>query len=187
MRTLGAFLSRKTVIAAAITVFLLFALFGFPRLGAIMEEETPEGGAFDTVFFYTPAEAVNKAKLYDASQIKASIAVHWTLDLAFPLSYGFLACSCWAFGLRLFAGRDRKPRFGLLWLPLGAIVFDLVENAAVSILLASTPGSLVSRLASIAASLGTALKWLFVLPAITGIIVLPLAGLLYARRNRLAL
>ncbi len=184
MHALGAFLSRKSVLAAAITVFFLFAVFGLPRLGTISDAGTPEGGAFDTVFFYTPSEAVRKASLYDQSQVKTAIVVHWTLDLAFPLAYGFMACSCWAFGLRLLSGRERTPRFRFLYLPLGALVFDLVENAAVSLLLASMRGSVVASVAAIAASLGTALKWLFVFPAIAGAFILPLSGILCAWRRR---
>ena len=171
--------------ATAVILLFLFVVFGLPRLGAISDSETPEGGAFDTVFFYTPSEAVRKAGLYDLSQVKTAIVIHWTLDLAFPLAYGFMACSCWALGLKLLSGGGRTPRFRLLWLPLGALVFDLLENASVSILLASERGSMVSQLASVAASLGTALKWLFVLPAMAGAVILPLTGLLYTWRRHM--
>lgn len=183
MRKLGAFLSRTSLVAASVMVFTLFAILGFPRLAATFESQTPLGGEFDTVYFYTPSEALVKASLYSHDQVAASIYAHWTLDLAFPLAYGFLATTCWAFGLRLLAGRERQPRFGLLWIPLCAVAFDLLENASVSILLASTPGSKLALLASTMASLCTSLKWLFVLPAFAGVVLLPLIGLLYDRRR----
>jgi len=85
----------------------------------------------------------------------------------------------------------RGTRWPSVALPLAAVVFDLCENASVSALLASyaAAGSagLAARIAAAAASAFTLLKWLAVVPALAGAILLPAAGLaavaLAARRR----
>lgn len=177
MNRLGTMLSRKAVVGLAGVLLVAFGAFGFPPMVALLDASTPEGGEFDTELFYTPAQAVEKASLFSPAGRAGSIQAHWTWDLAFPLAYGFFCTAAWAFGLRLLAGTDRQPRYLFLLVPLAGSLFDVLENAAVSVLLAADPAGSVLRIAAVAASAGTVLKWLFVVPAFTGAIVLPVTGL----------
>ncbi|MBU0926710.1 MAG: hypothetical protein KKA67_03080, partial [Spirochaetes bacterium] len=168
MERIGRALARRETVAVAAILLAAFAAFGMPRMRALMEEHTPAGGSFDTEFFYTPAQASDKASLYGDAQAAASVRAHWTYDLAFPLCYGFFSASAWAFGLSLLASGSRGPRFGLLLVPIAGSAFDLCENAAVSLFLAADPSGPAAGLLAAAASAGTALKWLFVMPAFAG-------------------
>lgn len=180
MNRLGTMLSRKAVVGLAGVLLVAFGAFGFPPMVALLDASTPEGGEFDTELFYTPAQAVEKAALFSQAGRAGSIQAHWTWDLAFPLAYGFFCVAAWAYGLRLLAGTGRPPRYLFLLVPLAGSLFDVFENAAVSVLLASAPAGPVLRVAAAAASAGTVLKWLFVVPAFSGAIVLPVAGLTVA-------
>jgi hypothetical protein len=191
MGKLGNTLSKPPVLALAVMVLVGFYLSAYPVMGALMQEHTPKGGEFDTSFAYSPAEAARKASLYDEAGSGAMIRLHWTYDLAFPVAYGLLLSSAWAFGLRLAAGATGKPRYSLLLVPFAAVLFDLFENASVSVLLAAegagAPGSVsltAARMAAVAASCSTVLKWVFVLVAFAGAIVLPVAGLVAAFLRR---
>jgi hypothetical protein len=177
MKSLGKFLSKPVVFGLSLLVVAAFFLFAYPAMGALMLEHTPAGAGFDTAFFYTPAEAVQKAALYDSAGRVAMIRLHWTYDLVFPLAYGFFCLSAWASGLVLLAGTAKPVRFGFLLVPLAAALFDILENTAISFLLvADAPLPGVHALALLA-SASTMLKWLFVLPAFAGAIGLPCAGL----------
>lgn len=183
MRKLGNALSKPPVLALALTLLVAFYLFGYPVMGKLMLEHTPRGAEFDTAFAYSPAEALRRASLYDAAGRSAMIRLHWTYDLAFPLAYGFFLASAWAFGLRRIAGTAGTPRYFLLLVPFVAVLFDLLENASVSVMLAivdsGPPGSAsyaAVRIAAVAACGSTALKWAFVLVAFAGAMSLPVAG-----------
>jgi len=180
----GSTLSRPRALATCAALFAAFLAFGFPAMGAAFDASTPEGGAFDTVFFYSPAEAARKAASYGAEEAAAAIRVHWTYDLAFPLAYGLFCASAWAFGLRSLAVAGSPPRWGFVMVPIAAALFDLGENAAVSALLASRSGAVGP--ADVLASALTIAKWVSVVPAFAGALCLPVAGLLASaiRRRR---
>lgn len=191
-------LSRTSVLLAASALLLAFYVFAFPAMSALLDGNTPTGGEFDTVFFYTPAQALHKASLFNAAQVRESIMGHWTFDLAYPLAYGLFFASAWAFGLRLLGGLPRKEqvtqsasvtRWPSVALPMAAVVFDLCENASVSVLLysyaAAGPAGLAARIAAATASAFTLLKWLAVVPALAGAVLLPAVGLVaLATRKR---
>ena len=197
MGALGNALSKPLVLALALVLFTGFLIFGYPVMGSLMREHTPAGAEFDTVFAYSPAEAVRKAAMYDDAGRAAMIAMHWTYDLAFPAVYGFLLAALWAFGLRHLAGPERdatrRPRYGFLAVPIAGSLFDLLENASVSVLLAASgsgnvPGAsgLSAVLASCLASGTTVLKGVFVSAAFAGGIVLPAAGILVLLKRNVA-
>jgi hypothetical protein len=195
MESLGKILSKPLVLALALVLFVMFMLLGYPVMGALMIEHTPPGAAFDLAFAYSPAEALRKAALYDEAGRAAMIALHWTYDLAFPVVYGLFLASMWAWGLRLLAGASRSslPRYRLLLVPLAAPLFDLLENAAVAVLLAAAgsgassgvPGR-VAILASFVASGATVLKWVFVSAALGGGVLLSIAGILIWSKRHIA-
>jgi len=193
MNTIGRVLSKPAVFGLSLLLLAVFILFAYPVMGALMLQHTPEGAAFDTVLFYTPEEAVHKASLYEPASQTAMIRLHWTYDLVFPLVYGFFSLSAWALGLSLLAGIGKTPRFRLLLIPMAAVVFDLVENASISIMLAAAGSGRVAAvpewaavLASFTASGATLGKWIFVVPAFAGAVILLVLGLVVStlRRHR---
>ncbi len=190
MKQFGTILSKPAVLGISLLLVAAFFVFGYPAMGTLMLEHTPSGAEFDTALFYTPAEAVNKAALYDSVGRSAMIRLHWTYDLAFPLVYGFFCLSAWAFGLALLAGPAKPARFGFLVVPLAAALFDMMENTAVSFLLVSGISGTGLRVAAVMASAATLLKWMFVIPAFAGAVALPVMGavarLVRSRRARTA-
>lgn len=178
MKRLAVMLSRGYVLAISAALLALFMVTGYPALGSSLAAATPDGGAFDLSIFYSPAEAVRKASSYTEAEARASIRVHWTLDLVFPLAYGLFCASAWAFGLRRLARPASEPRYGFLLVPLASTAFDLAENVAVAALLVgarqsapATPG-----IAAVCASVATTLKWAFAGLAFVGAPCLLVAG-----------
>jgi len=154
----------------------IFMAFGYPAMGRAFTRLTPPGGAYDTAFCYSPREAASRVDLYSQAARNPVILLHWTYDLAFPLLYGWVLGSFWAAGLRAWASPGTSPRYIILLIPLGAVLFDLAENSAVSVLLWSGAPPLLYRFAAVAASIATPAKW--VLAAVSGLGALAAAGLL---------
>ncbi len=180
MARLGALLSRPAAVLSALAVMVAFMALGMPTWLAGADGYTPPGGAFDTSPYYTPAQAVERAMAYTDEGAAAYVRDRWTWDLAFPAVYGAFMLSAWAFALSALAGA-RGPRFGFLWIPLLGVCFDLCENASVTALMALVHGGCTApaaalALASTAASVFTALKWLFVGTGFAGSLALPLAA-----------
>lgn len=192
MKRLGHALAKPAVFGLAVLVFAAFVAFVLPGKAADAASYTPPGASFDTSFFYTPAEALERAAAYSAEGRAAYIYDRWTFDLAWPAAYGFFMLSSWAFGLRLLAGaRGKEPSYRALALPALGVLLDLAENTAVTALMigagmaagGGSPGW--SAAAGAAASAATALKWVFVGTGLLGALVLPAVGaarLLASRR-----
>lgn len=171
MKKLGSLLAKPAALAASIALLAAFLAFAYPEMGARFGELTPAGAAFDLEFFYTPAEAAGKARLYDAMTAKDFAILHWTYDLAFPLCYGLFLASATAFCLRSLRGSE--TRYAFLLVPLASVAFDLLENAASSALVAAASasgGEKIFWMAALApiASASTPLKWIFVAAAGAG-------------------
>lgn len=182
MRRLGTALARVPVLVLATLALAAFGFFAFPAMRALLERHTPASAAFDTAFFYTPAEALRKARLYGVDDRAALHLVHWTYDLAFPLAYGLWLGSGWATGLRLIAGNRHAPQYRLLALPIAAVAFDLLENASVTVVLNAVAGhgtaaAALAVAASVVASAATLLKWLAVAVSVVGALGLLAVGI----------
>ncbi len=184
MITLGKILSRPLVAVMACALLGVFFAFAYPAMGAIMDTHTPPGAAFDTAFFYTPAEAASKAALYGVEDRAAIVKLHWTYDLAFPLSYGFFLAALWALGIRLLTRPGKPPRYGLLLVPLLAVLSDIAENVSIMALLSSDGAGMATTVAAVAASVCTVIKWLVVIPAFLGAVFLSLSGLIASSVRR---
>lgn len=183
MKSLGQALAKPAVFGLSVFIFAAFVALILPGKAADAASYTPPGASFDTSFFYSPAQAIERAAAYSAEGRAAYIYDRWTFDLAWPAAYGFFMLSSWAFGLRLFAGaRGKAPAYLALALPALGVAFDLAENAAVTALMIGTgmagqgvqPGWLAA--AAAAASAATALKWVFVGTGLLGALVLPAIG-----------
>lgn len=183
MKAIGATLAKPAVFGLAVLVFAAFVALILPGKAADAAAYTPPGASFDTSFFYSPAQALERAAAYSAEGRAAYIHDRWTFDLAWPAAYGFFMLSSWAFGLRLSAGaKGVAPAYRALALPALGVAFDLAENTAVTALMLGTgiaaaggsPGWLTA--AAAAASAATALKWVFVGTGLLGALVLPAVG-----------
>jgi len=172
------FLSRPWVFAVSVLVLAVFMATILPAKAADAAAYTPAGASFDTSFFYTPAQAVERVARYSPEGRAAYVYDRWTFDLAWPLVYGFFLFSGWAFGLSrlLPAKKGDRDRANAAWLlvPALAVFFDLVENTAVTVLMLAYPAAALA--AALVASAGTVIKWVFVMVGMAGAVGLPLAG-----------
>ena len=165
------------VLVVAVIAMTLFMALGYPAMGRQLAGLTPPGSGFDTSLAYSPAEALIRASRYDEAAQQSLLVLHWTLDLAFPLTYGLLLVALWGTGLSLadtrHDGTDRSRSKPGWWLavPLSGPVLDLLENTAVSILLATVHGAgaatgsgaaqppALAKASAAAASVLTSAKW----------------------------
>ncbi|OHD82506.1 MAG: hypothetical protein A3J97_11640 [Spirochaetes bacterium RIFOXYC1_FULL_54_7] len=178
MTRIFGFLARSWVFGVSVAVLAVFMATILPAKAGDAASYTPVGASFDTSFFYTPAQAIERLGLYSPEGRAAYVYDRWTFDLAWPLVYGFFLLSGWAFGMSCLVpaegkGRDRGSAFWLL-VPALSIFFDFVENAAVTVLMLAYPAAPLG--AAVAASVGTVIKWVFVVIGMSGAIGLPLAG-----------
>ena len=178
MSRLFNFLARPLVFGVSVAVLAVFMATILPAKAADAASYTPTGASFDTSFFYTPAQAIERVGLYSPEGRAAYVYDRWTFDLVWPLVYGFFLLSGWAFGLSCLlpannGGRDRGPAPWLL-VPAMAVIFDFIENTAVTVLMLAYPASPFT--AAVVASAGTLIKWILVVVGMSGALALPFAG-----------
>lgn len=187
MSRLFNFLARPLVFGVSVAVLAVFMATILPAKAADAASYTPAGAAFDTSFFYTPTQAMERVGMYSPEGRAAYVYDRWTFDVAWPLVYGFFLLSGWAYGLsRLKPARGSGKAAGSSWLlvPALAVFFDFVENTAVSALMLVYPATPLA--AAVVASTGTVIKWALVVIGMSGAIGLPLAGaivVLFRRRG----
>jgi hypothetical protein len=172
------FLARPLVFGVSVALLAVFMATILPAKAADAASYTPARAAFDTSFFYTPAQAIERVGLYSPEGRAAYVYDRWTFDLVWPVVYGFFLLSGWAFGLsRLVPEKDgERDRGRAVWLsvPALAVFFDFIENTAVTVLMLSYPAS--PLVVAVIASVGTTIKWVLVVVGMSGAIALPFAG-----------
>jgi hypothetical protein len=131
----------------------------------------------DLMFFYSPAQAFAMIEKYGATGRDIYLKIELTADIIYPivytLFYGLLLS--WLFQ-RGFASNSPVQKLNVV--PVGAWLFDLLENIAIVSLLTAHP-SQPAALAVLAMLFGTG-KWLFAFASIG----LALFGLVKASLNR---
>lgn len=162
-------LSSPLLLAASGALFLWFLAVVLPAQSAASGAWTPAGANFDLSFFYSPARALDMAAGWTAEGRLAYIAARWSFDLVWPVVYGLFVLSAWSFSLARVAPGFRKRGLAAGLTMLGP-AFDFMENISATVLLAAWPGK--PWLAAWTASIGTALKWVFVISGIGGALVL---------------
>ncbi len=176
-------LSSLPFLAVSAALLLGFVAFVLPLQSASTKTYAAGGTDFDTLLLYSPSRALDMAAEYSMEGRLASIAAHWSLDLAFPLVYGFFLVCAWNFSLARVAPRFRWRGIAST-IPLLGPAFDFMENICVTVLLASWPGR--PRIAALGAAVGTAGKWMFVAAGFSGAVVLLFFAALAAVRKRTA-
>lgn len=129
--------TRGWLILAVFATFILFMVVTLPKIQAA------SGGieGLDTMFFYTPEEAyANVASYTDAGRDVLRI-FHVTVDLVNPILYSsfLVLLVSWLFQRGL-APENKLHKLNLL--PLGAVLFDLLENICIFVMFSIYPTQL---------------------------------------------
>jgi len=158
---------------------LLFAGLVLPGLGKI-SAGAEEGGALpipDLSLWYSASSLYALAAAYGPVGRSAFIRSHFSLDLIWPAIYLLFLSSAISFSSK------RAFRLGSPWrrsnlLPLAAVIFDLLENLACSLVMFRYPDQ--TPLLDSAAGYFTSIKWIFVASSVG----LLLTGVLLARHQQ---
>jgi hypothetical protein len=152
--------STGPVALAALVVFLLFMALVLPRQSRTAEEASRGSGSPDTSFFYSVGDLYRMAEAYGPEGRATYVRARATFDVAFPLVYTFFLVTAisWVF-TRAFPPGIRWQRANLA--PLIGALFDLLENAATSLVMARFPAQ--TPVAAALAPLFTLCKWVFVI------------------------
>lgn len=154
-------ISTGKVTLAAFLILGVFVVLFLPKFNQTTSTYDQGVGSPDTRFFYLPQDLVKMAETYGEAGRKLFINTHWTIDLAFPIIYtaSFLTATSY---FRKKAQMNSSRSAWLNLLPLGAMLFDLSENAATSLVMTEYP--LVNDVVLFLAPWMTLLKWvLFIL------------------------
>jgi hypothetical protein len=152
--------STRWVALAALAVFLLFTALVLPRQSHRAAAASKGAGSPDTSFFYSASDLYRMAEAYGPEGRAAYVHTRATFDVAFPLVYTFFLVTAisWVF-VRAFPPESRWQRANLA--PLIGALFDLLENAAASLVMARYPAP--TPVAAALAPAFTLLKWVFVI------------------------
>jgi len=152
-------LARGWITLAAVIIFLIFSVTVLPDQSAKAAAYSAEIGSPDLSLFYTPEDLYHMAEQFGESGRQAYVRARFTFDLAFPIVYGAFLLSCvgWALGKLTLENSNWRL---LVLIPLFAVLFDLFENTAASIVISQYPQP--SPLAAVLAPFFTLLKWFFV-------------------------
>ncbi len=170
--------SSGRVTLVALAVFLAFTALVLPRQAASADAATGGAGAPDTAFFYSAEDLYAFAEAYGPDGRAAYVRARFTFDVAWPAVYTFfLATALSWLGRRAFAPVGPWGQVNLV--PLLAALFDLLENASTSLVMARYP-ALTPGVATVAPFFSS-VKWLFVAGSFA---LLPIvAGLALWRRS----
>ncbi|GAB2572652.1 hypothetical protein [Spirosoma areae] len=146
--------SWKTLLLA-IVLYIPFNTYFLKNLEARMNALAgKEIGPIDLLFDYNPAKISQMVADYGPEGRAVYAQGAMVVDTAYPLVYTFLFCIVLSL---LFRNRSYAPFQLVNVLPVGILLFDLLENACIVYLLKSYPSS-SAGMASLC-SIFTNLKW----------------------------
>lgn len=162
------------VIMAAFVIFMVLVLPGVEAASGDTE------GLDYAKLFYTPDEAFATVASYDDAGRAALRVYYLTGDIVNPVLYTsiFILVISWLFQ-RGFEPESKLQKLNVL--PIGAAVFDLLENICITIMLSVYPAQ--PRIVAWLSTVGTTTKYLF----FYGSCALVLVGLIAAAMNRFRL
>lgn len=146
------------LLLVSILVFSLFIFLVLPEMSVRLAAASGSGLSPDTSLFYSAAELYEMAAAYGTEGRAYYVSTRFTFDLAWPLAYLLFLSMSLSFLLPRALGRAQPTKLNLL--PLGAFLFDLLENSAVALVFHLYPRPL--PLAASLAPWFTLIKWLFV-------------------------
>ena len=126
--------SRGWLIVALLLVFVGFVALTLPGITAV--SQNIEG--LDTQFFYTPPQAFANVAAYSNEARAAINRFHLTADIVNPILYSTLLALLlsWLFRRSFMAAPGRRL---LNIFPLGALLFDVLENISIAVLMTAYP------------------------------------------------
>lgn len=178
-RTLHGF-ARGWLVFTLSLLDAVFMLIILPLGEALMKSDSGGPGSLDPLLFYTPAAAHQRLAAYGEYGRVFYRNMELTVDLIYPIIYAlfFILLISWLLQ-RGFASHSRIQRWNVL--PLGAWLFDLLENLGIVAMLTAFP-AIPAALAWLTAGF-TFIKWLFA----GTMLALAVIGLAAAARNRFAI
>jgi len=169
--------AKGWIILVAFLSVLICESVIFPRARAAIEGASGGTGPLDMRFFYSAATANAMISSYGEVGRAAYRNTELTTDIFFPAAYTlFLALAIsWLFQR---AFDQDSPLQYLNLVPLGAWLFDLLENLGIIVMLSSFPRQ--SFMPAFLTSLFTGMKWAFVT---LSLILLPCGVIAYIVRR----
>jgi hypothetical protein len=156
---------------------IFFNAIYLPGVQARLEQYSGGNGPIDLQLFYTPEKVYGMVDSYGPEGRAVYRTHELTIDVIYPVVYTLLFAFLitWLFQ-RGFAPGSKMQRLNVV--PLGAFVFDMLENICIVTMLSVHPSqpALVAWLGAVF----TVVKWLFALATI----LLILTGLVMALKNR---
>lgn len=128
-------ISKKQTIIISI-VFLLFTAIALPLISSYTAGVIGVSKSPDTSFSFQVSELYRIVQLYGKEGRTFYIVMRWTFDIVWPAIYTLFLVSA----ISYLAGAS-KTGFGykVLYLPLLAVTFDLLENIFATIIMAIYP------------------------------------------------
>ena len=129
-----------------------------PRQGAKIEASSGGIGPIDLQFFYTPEKAYSMVAAYGEAGRASYRIFELTGDIVYPIVYTlfFSLFITWLFK-RGFTAESKMQKLNII--PLGAWLFDLLENLGIVSMLSVYPST--PALLAWVSSIFTVIKWLF--------------------------
>lgn len=163
-------------------VLVFLALDGFfmgfimPLIGRLMKGWNGTQTPLDLQFFSTPEKMYGMIQSYGEAGRAFYRSVELTVDILYPIIYAlaFGLLISWLFQ-RGFKPESRMQKWNTL--PLGAWLFDLLENLGIASMLSAFPAQMTAM--AWLTTLFTMVKWLFA----GGSMLLIVVGLVMAAKN----
>lgn len=166
--------SLKLLLCSTI-VFIIFMVLILPLVASFVDNAIGDFPSPDQSFFYTENDLYQMASDYGESGRETYIRLRFTFDLVFPIAYTFFMLSTIAFYLKNSA--NKQGEF-LIYIPILAFVFDILENISASAVMALYPTKF--PVIASATPIFSLFKWVFVN---TGLVLALLALLLIIIRT----
>jgi hypothetical protein len=141
-----------------VAVFALFMVMVLPNMAGRLTDITGVSVSPDTSLIYSAKDLYAMAEAYGSTGRAYYIYSRFTFDLAWPAVYLLFLVSLITSLFHFLNPNDPRRLVNLL--PFIAIIFDLLENSAASLVMFRYP--LASPLAASLAPVFTFLKWVFI-------------------------
>lgn len=168
--------TRGWLIVLVFVALVVFMMVTLPGLTAV--SNNIEG--LDTMFFYTPEEAFANVAAYSAAARQTINSFHLTVDIVNPILYSaFLIMTIsWLFQHGFAPESKMRP---LNVIPLGALLFDVLENIFITIMMLVYPAQ--PKWVAWLATASTMAKFSFIYASLAMVLV-GLAGAIMHKFNK---
>lgn len=159
MKKLSDFLNHFSNWKTLIVTFAIYMVFNLVLLknaeSKINELAQKTVGVIDLTFGFNPQKTLSMIAEYGDAGREYYANTEMTTDVLYPIVYTLLFCIILTL---LFRNKTYKPFSLINLLPLGALIFDLLENITIVTLLKSFPNS--SEMVAIICEIVKMLKWI---------------------------